>query len=62
VRLATHRTFKKFVEENGLEFFEIRVDPAELMDLWSKSGPLHRDIVAESCDVGKRQKGIAKKF
>jgi len=31
VRLATHGTFKKFVEENGLEFFEIGGDPAELM-------------------------------
>ena len=27
VRLATHATFKNFVEENGLEFFNIGGDP-----------------------------------
>ena len=32
IRLATHATFKKFVEENGLEFFSIGGDPAQLMD------------------------------
>ena len=32
IRLATHATFKKFVEENGLEFFNIGGDPAQLMD------------------------------
>lgn len=31
VRLATHATFRSFVEENGLEFFNIGGDPAELM-------------------------------
>jgi len=31
VRLATHPVFKSFVEENGLEFFSIGGDPAELM-------------------------------
>lgn len=31
VRLATHGTFKDLVENNGLEFFDIGGDPAELM-------------------------------
>lgn len=31
VRLATHPTFMDFVVENGLEFFSIGGDPAELM-------------------------------
>jgi hypothetical protein len=31
VRLATHPTFQRFVEELGLEFFSIGGDPAELM-------------------------------
>lgn len=32
IRLATHAVFKNFVEENGLEFFNIGGDPAGLMD------------------------------
>ena len=31
VRIATHSAFKGFVEDNGLEFFSIGGDPAELM-------------------------------
>lgn len=31
VRLATHATFRDFVQENGLEFFSIGGDPAGLM-------------------------------
>lgn len=31
IRLATHATFQRFVEESGLEFFSIGGDPAELM-------------------------------
>lgn len=31
VRVATHPTFKKFVIENGLEFYSIGGDPAELV-------------------------------
>jgi hypothetical protein len=31
VRVATHATFQKFVEENGLEFFNIGGNPEELM-------------------------------
>jgi len=31
VRVATHPTFKQFVMENGLDFFSVGGDPAELM-------------------------------
>lgn len=31
VRVATHPTFKQFVIENGLDFFSVGGDPAELM-------------------------------
>jgi hypothetical protein len=31
VRVATHPTFKDFVTENGLEFYSVGGDPAELM-------------------------------
>ena len=31
VRLATHATFKSFVEENGLEFFNIGGNPNDMM-------------------------------
>ena len=31
VRVATHPTFKEFVEENGLEFFSLSGDPSELV-------------------------------
>lgn len=34
VRIGTHPTFKGFVEENGLEFFSIGGDPAELVSLY----------------------------
>lgn len=33
VRIATHPTFKEFVEDAGLEFFSIGGDPAELMSV-----------------------------
>lgn len=35
VRVATHPTFKRFVEENGLEFFSLSGDPAELVSFLS---------------------------
>jgi len=31
IRVATHPTFRDFVKENGLEFFSVGGDPAELM-------------------------------
>ncbi len=60
VRLATHLTFKGFVEDNGLEFFNIGGDPSELMAFMVKNPGLVPGIeTLRSGDVGKRRKGIA---
>lgn len=60
VRLATHPTFKDFVIENGLEFFSIGGDPAELMAFMVKNPGLMPGMdTIWSGDVGKRRKGIA---
>ncbi|CAF1106454.1 unnamed protein product [Adineta ricciae] len=37
VRLATHNTFRKFVRGNGLEFFPLAGDPADLMAFMVKN-------------------------
>ncbi|KAI9806495.1 MAG: hypothetical protein M1833_003682 [Piccolia ochrophora] len=59
VRLATHPTFKQFVEENGLEFFSIGGDPAELMAFMVKNPGLMPGFESlRSGDVGNRRKGI----
>jgi UDP:flavonoid glycosyltransferase YjiC (YdhE family) len=59
VRIATHATFQKFVEENGLEFFSIGGDPAELMAFMVKNPGLMPGIDAlKSGEVTKRRKGI----
>ncbi|KIW96931.1 uncharacterized protein Z519_02322 [Cladophialophora bantiana CBS 173.52] len=60
VRLATHGTFKKFVEENGLEFFDIGGDPAELMAFMVKNPGLIPGMKSiKEGDVGKRRRGMA---
>ena len=59
VRLATHPTFKTFVEENGLEFFSIGGDPAELMAFMVKNPGLMPGMdTLRSGDIGKRRKGM----
>lgn len=59
VRLATHPTFRGFVEENGLEFFSIGGDPAELMAFMVKNPGLMPGIESlRAGDVGKRRKGM----
>lgn len=59
VRIATHATFQKFVEENDLEFFSIGGDPAELMAFMVKHPGLMPGIDAlKSGEVTKRRKGI----
>ena len=59
VRLATHPTFKTFVEENGLEFFNIGGDPAELMAFMVKNPGLMPGMdTLRSGDVGKRRRGM----
>lgn len=60
VRIATHATFQSFVEENGLEFFCIGGDPAELMAFMVKHPGLMPGFDAvTSGEVSKRRKGIA---
>ena len=59
IRLATHGTFRSFVEENGLEFFSIGGDPAELMAFMVKNPGLMPGMESlRSGDVGKRRKGM----
>ncbi|KAF7551394.1 hypothetical protein G7046_g7738 [Stylonectria norvegica] len=59
VRIATHPTFQTFVEENGLEFFSIGGDPAELMAFMVKHPGLMPGFDAiTSGEVTKRRKGI----
>ncbi|KAI0409887.1 hypothetical protein F4802DRAFT_542482 [Xylaria palmicola] len=59
VRIATHGTFQAFVEENGLEFFSIGGDPAELMAFMVKNPGLMPGLDAlKSGEVTKRRKGI----
>jgi hypothetical protein len=60
VRLATHPVFKDFVSENGLEFFSIGGDPAELMAFMVKNPGLMPGFdTLRSGAVGERRKGIA---
>ena len=59
VRLATHPVFKDFVSENGLEFFSIGGDPAELMAFMVKNPGLMPGFdTLRNGDVGKRRKEI----
>ena len=59
MRLATHPVFKKFVEENGLEFFNIGGDPAELMAFMVKNPGLMpgKDALRKG-DIGRRRRGM----
>ncbi|KAH6878387.1 hypothetical protein J4E91_000045 [Alternaria rosae] len=60
VRLATHPTFKAFVQENGLEFFSIGGDPSQLMAFMVKNPglmPGFRSLA--SGDVGRRRRDVA---
>jgi hypothetical protein len=59
VRIATHPTFQTFVEENGLEFFSIGGDPAELMAFMVKHPGLMPGFDAlKNGEVSQRRKGI----
>lgn len=60
VRLATHPTFKDFVQEHGLEFFSIGGDPTRLMAFMVKNPglmPGFRSVA--SGDVGDRRRDVA---
>ncbi|KAJ1548038.1 hypothetical protein HK096_006636 [Nowakowskiella sp. JEL0078] len=56
VRLATHETFRKFVQESELEFYPLGGDPAELMTYMVKNPGLlpSVDSVAKG-DIGKKR-------
>ncbi|KAH6608969.1 glycosyltransferase family 28 [Trichoderma cornu-damae] len=59
IRIATHATFRTFVEENGLEFFSIGGDPAELMAFMVKHPGLMPGLDAlRSGEIGKRRRGV----
>ncbi|CAF4849613.1 unnamed protein product [Rotaria sp. Silwood1] len=60
VRLATHETFRKFVRDNGIEFYPLAGDPADLMSFMVKNAgivPSVSSIVAG--DVKKSRRIIA---
>jgi hypothetical protein len=61
VRLATHPTFRSFVEDNGLEFFSIGGDPAELMAFMVKNPGLMPGLdTLKSGEIKKRRQEIGK--
>ena len=60
VRLATHPTFRKPVEENGLEFFSIGGDPSELMAFMVKNPGLLAGIASiQRQDISRKRKQVA---
>jgi UDP:flavonoid glycosyltransferase YjiC (YdhE family) len=60
VRLATHPTFKDFVQKNGLEFFSIGGDPTRLMAFMVKNPGLRPGFRSvASGDIGQRRKDVA---
>ncbi|KAK3329728.1 glycosyltransferase family 28 domain-containing protein [Apodospora peruviana] len=59
VRVATHPTFQKFVEDSGLEFFSIGGDPAELMAFMVKNPGLMPGVDAlKNGEIKRRRQGI----
>jgi hypothetical protein len=60
VRLATHEAFRKFVRENGIEFYPLAGDPADLMSYMVKNAgivPSVSSIVAG--DIAKSRRVIS---
>ncbi|CAM4793077.1 unnamed protein product [Rotaria magnacalcarata] len=60
VRLATHETFRSFVRGNGLEFYPLAGDPADLMSFMVKNAGIIPSLssIIEG-DVGKRRRSVA---
>ena len=59
VRVATHPTFKGFVQGNGLEFFSLGGDPSELMAFMVKNPGLIPGMESlKAGDVTKRRQGM----
>ncbi|CAF1120384.1 unnamed protein product [Didymodactylos carnosus] len=60
VRLATHETFRKFVKENGLEFFPLGGDPAELMAFMVKNAGIIPNVSSiVNGDIYRNRKQLA---
>ncbi|CAF3049335.1 unnamed protein product [Rotaria sp. Silwood2] len=60
VRLATHETFRSFVRGNGLEFYPLAGDPADLMSFMVKNAgiiPSMSSIIEG--DVGRKRRSVA---
>lgn len=60
VRLATHETFRSFVRGNGLEFYPLAGDPADLISFMVKNSgviPSVSSIVAG--DVTKKRRSLS---
>ncbi|GAQ11806.1 sterol 3-beta-glucosyltransferase UGT80B1 [Aspergillus lentulus] len=63
VRLATHLAFREFVQDHGLEFFNIGGDPAELMAFMVKNPGLLPGIKAlRSGAIRRRRREMAAIF
>lgn len=64
VRIATHPTFKKFIEEDiGLEFFSVGGDPAELMAFMVKNPGLIPSIeTVKAGEIGRRRESMFQMF
>ncbi|OAP55956.1 hypothetical protein AYL99_10108 [Fonsecaea erecta] len=64
VRIASHPTFKQFVEkEVGLEFFSVGGDPSELMAFMVKNPGLIPSLeTVKSGEIGKRRESMYQMF
>ena len=64
VRIATHPTFRKFVEEEiGLEFFSVGGDPSELMAFMVKNPGLLPSIESiKGGEIGRRRESMYQMF
>ena len=59
VRLATHDTFRKFVRDNGIEFYPLAGDPADLMSFVVKNAGIVPSIDSIMAgDVAKNRRTI----
>jgi UDP:flavonoid glycosyltransferase YjiC (YdhE family) len=64
VRIATHPTFKTFVERDiGLEFFSVGGDPSELMAFMVKNpGLIPKMETVKAGEIGKRRESMYEMF
>lgn len=64
VRIATHPTFKKFIEEDiGLEFFSVGGDPSELMAFMVKNPGLIPSLeTVKAGEIGRRRESMYQMF